>query len=227
MAQVKGARGGLFYARILLSVWKEPGTSAEIARRVGSTRNTVARTMRRMYDLRLVRRKEWVRGDDGRNMAALWSFEQGPDAPLPMTVKTGLPNQRPGHIVERIKPSAEMVTFAAIIRALQDEPKSTYDLVDASGATWSTVRRLLRFSRSIGLAYVAEWGEQRIPGGSGAPVGMWALGIDKPDARRPKPMPMPVAHRRYREARKQREHAAEVTRALAGNSTPYREAVAA
>lgn len=205
------------YATLLRSLHDQPATAPEIAQRLGIHENTARRLLRRLKDLDIIHRKEWVRLGPRSPHTPVWALGAGPEAPRPLCLRTGEPSQHPALKIGRAKPQAELVTFAALMKALL-EPHSFTSLSQACGVHYNHARKFIKHTQALKLTHISHW-ERRMHGGT--PTAFYQFGIDKPDARRPAREPRREIERRYQQARRAKLRMQRITFALAGNTANF------
>lgn len=206
-----GLRGWPLYSRVLAAIWRQPMTAVNLAESARITVCNARFIMRRMRDLGLVHIQSWARKYHALPVA-VWSFGCDADAPMPPSRK----GRRINHSstkAKRLKPRADLIAFAAMVNAMQDEPRTAKDLSEIAGTNRGYTKMTLNKMRDVGLVHIGDW-ERRI--GAGTPSAMYQLGLDKPDVPRPKLEPRKLMLRRVRKANAARAEQVMMLRALAG-----------
>jgi hypothetical protein len=197
------------YAMILRGIYDQPSTKRDVAVDNGLNRQSAEKLVRGMHALGLIHRSGWATtaGLD----AAVFSAGPGPDASPPLN-RDGTPSRHRTHTVGMARPAAELIAFASILRAL-DEPTSAQGVAEKAGTNPGSTRDLLNLMHDLRMVYVADW-DRRLHGG--APAALFMLGFDKPDAPRPKPVPVREIWKRYDQGRRAKARMNEISFALAG-----------
>jgi hypothetical protein len=105
--------------------------------------------------------------------------------------------QRPGRSVP-----VELMAFCDAVKELQAECHHGRSLAEATGLNQQTCRRLMRNLKLHGLAFIEQY-EARNVGGFGYP--MYRFGLNRQDARKPKPKSEAQQARERRGRKAQRE----------------------
>ena len=215
--------GKIGYARILRCLIIKPATTRDVMRRCKLGRTAAIRIMPALHAMGLTYIHSWV-AEYRAPMAPVYAFGSKPDAPLPTVRPNGKPvtGSPPNRGPVALPP--ELVAFRCMLRALE-APSSIAEIRDATGIDERWLRVVIKGMRDLRMVRVSFW-INRASGG--APVPYFEFAINTADAPRPAPVRGRVeTNRRYRAGRAAREADLLIHRALAGNCTPYREAVAA
>lgn len=215
--------GSQGYVDILRCVIDGPVSRSMVMERCGVNRTNCWRILETLHHMRIIHIAGW---DERPRTAAmpLYAYGDLPDV-APPTVR---PNGRRSLGVLHRGPTPaclmpEVIAFANILKALE-EPATRDELRARTGSAVRTLRVTLDRLLLKRVAFICDWEPRRV---HGPPIPRFQIGIDEKDAKRPAPMPKNVVNARYRLASKAKAQDARIHRALAGNSTPYREAVAA
>lgn len=192
-----GRRGWTDYANVLRVVMDHPGTTSEIAARIGIARNSARKTLNGMRDAGLIFERAWrpcePTSTGQRLLQAVWST-QGPPAPRPSAL-----------LLQPAAPATRMPQlsrFCRAIAALMQGALSAADLADAAGANVNNLRPLLRHLVGVlRLVCIEDW-RQRTRCGWPVPIYRWGPG--RRNARRPKPLREVEAWRKQHAIRQQR-----------------------
>lgn len=157
----KSRLGFAGYCRILSAVTSRPGTTAQLAERLGVTHNTLAYVMRSMHRMGLVYRAEWVRPTLHSVQVPVWHGGKGVDTEPDIHAKRH--HSRPSR--------GSAVMLGTIAEILSDGPMSAAELGAELGRHKETVIRLIRIMREHGLCRIGGW-----ESGAGAPVPLYAFG---------------------------------------------------
>lgn len=162
------------YCRILSAVISRPGTTAQLAERMGVTHNTMAYVMRSLYRMGLVYRSEWVRPVPHSILVPVWKagrdgIDTEPEIPAPRKHKRAA--------------RGSAITLGTIAQILADEPLRMTEIAEELGLHRETTVRLIGIMREYGLCRIAAW-EPREK--SGAPIPLYAFGRG---GNKPKPEP--------------------------------------
>lgn len=193
MKWVRGVRG---YAAVLVALSNGDATTACLAARLHTKRDTVRKCLRAFYRHGLIHVGGWCRALKGPP-AAVWRIGAGSDAPALASSKAPTAPELTG---------TEMLAFVCFVQALMAAPSTSYQLHDESGLNRHTCRRLIAALRS--LIHVAEWDRtHHVP----VPAYAWGQGID---ARRPKAESRKKTWRRYNSGRRLRYQQTRIQTAL-------------
>lgn len=204
------------YMRVLCAVAREPKRASQVAAELRAGVNTVHRILRHMRG-RIVYVADYDKHGHGRPVAR-WRLGAQPDAPMPPSVQA---------FEAQILPEpagAELATFLVMMEAMLREPQSMRQLLDMSGCGRDTVLNLLRIGRAAKVLHIAEYERER---SAGAYAICYAIGVDKPDARKPAAVPRRVVEQRYRAARSAKQRQSRIVHALAANASVFCQAEAA
>ena len=192
--RVKGLRR---YALIFAMTRRHAMTAREIAERVGGNEGTVRELLHAMTRLGLLREAEWEKREQGSPQRIPgYRSSPGQRQPDPATGKLlDVVTRRNSQV------TADLTAFAALIARMRQSPASTYELVDACGLSYLTVRSLLNYGKTVQAFREAGW-EQREGAPGGNKIALWACDGRAP-VKRPAPMPKAEIWRRY-EARRVR-----------------------
>jgi Mn-dependent DtxR family transcriptional regulator len=155
-----------------------PGTSAEIADRCGFRPKSVTGLMRRFWQLGLV-----TPAGIGYRKAVIWKYGIHPAVE---SIRMGGP----------IRPYANHILFAAMIRALGDA-RTARQLGEDVGVSLLSAQTAIRHLRAAGLVHLSEWGLCAF----GRPVAMYELGKGR-DVPKPAPQCNKVKWARYTQRKK-------------------------
>lgn len=210
----KGRLGWAGYADIIRALIDKPSTVWDLSVRIDMWNGGMRETLRRMRALDLVQIAELVPAAKGPPVA-VWAFGWS---------DLGIDCER---YYKPLQPNAELIAFASIIRALRDGCHSAASLADATGINAGRASVFLKYLRSIGLAYIAEWDitARRIPGGK--PVGMHRFGVDRASKRRPSAECHRTTNLRHYRKKRDREQQVQLMRALAPANSVFNLARAA
>jgi hypothetical protein len=186
----------------LLDIFKiitaKPMTAKEIASLHKCRLQILRRTLRSMVQLNIARIVGWdlsIRGTP----SAIFAAGCG-DSVAPPIGRNGKVSTISWAKNIKIKPTANMVLFASMIRALEIGA-TVAELTEQSGCNPTTANRFLNHARRIRVAYIESW----LKNPSGYPARVFMLG-EKRDAPRPKAMTPKEKSLRQYYARKERKH---------------------
>lgn len=117
-----------------------PGDTEQIARRCGYKLESVTSLMRRLWSLGLVHPGQSViyRG----RPRAVWCMGEGEAAE--------------GLEVKRLRPGANHIMFAAMVRAMQ-RGGTTLDIAEDSGCVLQVAQYFVRAAHGAGLCHIGDW----------------------------------------------------------------------
>jgi hypothetical protein len=204
-----GRLGWSAYARIYAAVIDKALTHIEAAEAVGAGSQSVREILWRMEHLRLVHVETWCKHYKARGpLAARFRAGEGVSAPYPSATAVDVP----GASLAAGNPRSELISFAHIMRALQDGATRA-DIMDQTGCSHSNLSKLLRTMKGLGIVHVCSW--QRRCDEPGQPAEVLQLGAGR-NAPKPKPIDGAERARRYWVKRRAREAGVRVSMALAG-----------
>jgi hypothetical protein len=152
------------YARILLCL---PGTSEDIAERVGSDKTTVARLMSCLWFLGLCHPGGVRKVKAHSNRTAVWHL--------------GVGDKAEGLRVRKAKrPKAQQIAFASIWRALEDGATARGAAIE-TGSSHVSLYNVLAVMKEHEWVHVWTWDRDAV----GRPVAVWRIGPGK-DAPKPR-----------------------------------------
>lgn len=214
-----GQNGWGLYATLLRAVIDGPSTSSEIAQRTQTNKATVRTIMRRLRGLRLTHVAGYGVAGSKNTPVPRWGYGDLPDAPLPTCLRSGREVNHQSTRLPPIKPRAELITFATIVRELQgDAPLTVPELASLTGINRAFAYTVVRHFRELGLVRIADWA---VPMRSGMPVAMYEFAVDEPDRPRPAKGDR-KARARVRDAgRRERARQQRALHALAANSSIF------
>lgn len=198
----------------LLALMATKATIPELAVRAGVNVNTAYRFVRTMHHAGMVRILEWRPGPLGRQYP-VYIAGRGKDAEAP-------PN------AARTSSSAlssEVLGFASLLRAMQDDPTSKADLIEETGVSHTTVKTTLEACVQHGLIHIAGWAP-RTASGCGQPLPLYLLGPGRA-AKRPARVPAKVKQQRHYLKRRMRLRAERIAAGLAANAPTFNQAQSA
>lgn len=209
----KDRRNMPLYLRVLCAVAREPKRASDVAAELRVGVNATHRILRLMRG-RLVYVTDYTKSGRGRPVAR-WMLGTEPDAPKPAAV-AAFDAQITTHAVR-----AEMSSFLVLMEAMLREPQSMRRLQDMTGCGRDTVLNLIRIGREAKVIHIAEYDRERV---NGAYAICYAIGVDKPDAKKPRPVPRSVVEARYRAGRYAKNRQARIVHALAANANVFNQA---
>lgn len=198
-----GRLGTAGYVRVIAAL---PGGSDEVGQRVAMRQQNAQRLLREMATLGLVHRGGHVARGPNNTPAVHWVSGSGQDGDV------GRPDCR------NSRPRAQLIAFAAIWRVLELGGCTAPEIVEATGVSIATVRRVIAEGRKRELVRVASWR----PNHGHAPTAEYGLGSARS-------VTMPRRTQRqinvaYYWTRKRRAEQMAILRALApANSSTYSE----
>lgn len=201
------------YINILAAIATNAKTTNEISAQVETGWNAVNAALQLMRG-RLVHIERYAPSVKGVP-SAVWKLGRMDDADPPPSMVGRDYGRKP-------KSRTEIVAFIEIIDALMNDHCSIKELIELSGSGVGTVRRLMRDGKKLGVLHVAAWHRA---GESGDFAPMWAVGINKRDAAKPKAQTDAEACHRYWVRRSQKRHQLRITHALAANNSVFNMAV--
>ncbi len=145
-----------------------PGTSSEIAARIGTSKSGTALLMRRLAAVGLVRSETYKTARNGRP-AVVWAVDGQHEAP-------------------KAKPGVTHIMFGEMVRSMH-RGASTFDIAEYSGCHYQVAQYVVREAHRLGLCHIAEWTRSGV---NYQPVYEWGKGTDAP-----KPLAM-TPHEKYR-----------------------------
>lgn len=170
------------YALIFALTRRRAMTAREITEQVGGAEVTVRELLHAMTRLGLLHEAEWSKRREGYRPVPCYRSTVGERMPDPAT----------GQVLDVVTRrnsalTVELTAFAALIARMRQSPASTYELVEACGLRYMTIRVLLSYGKTIGAFREAAW-EQREGAPGGCKIAMWAC-----DGRAPMPRPAPMS----------------------------------
>lgn len=162
------------YARLMLAL---PGTSEQIAQRIGSGQRNVAYIMSSFWRLELCHPGSVGKGKVHGGKTAVWMLGAGQMA-------TGLRVRKIG------RSKAQHIAFAAIWRALEEAATAKH-IARECGTALRSVYKVTETLKQAGMAHISTWDKDDL----GRPVAVWVIGHGK-DAERP---PAKGPTQKYRE----------------------------
>lgn len=167
-------------------------------------RTTAGRFCQCLNDLRIIHVSGWVNtGIDNRSRIPAYALGDQPDAPHPNNTPRPRKNKR--------TESSELIAFASVIHALQDDSHNGKSLAETTGIFPRATRQLLKALHAAKLVYIAEW-EVRPQFGAGYPL--YFFGMGKKDAKKPAPIPQAELTRQWNEVRKRKRRDIKLMRGI-------------
>lgn len=191
------------YAAVLRAIQRTPMTTLQLCTAFGLTVRFGRRIVGRMEDLGLIHAQAFIRQGPTGPAVPVWAY--GADA-------EGEPRPKgaPARVLTRATTMPLLIAFAQCVYMLR-EPATMAEISERTGVCRTTVSRLVRHCRAIGLARIGDWQRQER---GGTPSPMYVLGNA---ANCPKPQPLSWAETsaRYRERAPQREGFAQMKQLIA------------
>lgn len=145
--------GGWFSLTALVAIVAAlPGSSDDVALRTGMPRPRVHKALRQLNGLRIVHKSGYEHRGVRKSCAIVWGPGDKPDATL-LTLD-GLERRDLQHTPRR--PSAQVIAFASMVRAL-DDPQTARSLCAATGMSKRSVYAFLKAMAAADLVHVAGW----------------------------------------------------------------------
>lgn len=189
-------RNAPLYMSVFCAIAHEPKSAMMISEELGirTRSNAVHKTIRMLHVAGVVHVVGYLQASPKGVPSSLWKIGAGPDVARPLSLMRRKPA---AHV-----PCIEMIAFVAIIKALFCEPQSMNDLVGLSGSYPGTIRRILQIGRDTSVVHIADWDRNRC---AGAYAPYYAIGVGKPDKKRPEAIPRTAVEKRYRDSIKLRK----------------------
>lgn len=201
---IRGLQG---YARALQAVGRGI-TPSELCTRLGCNRITGHSLLWRFEAMGLVHVTAWLPPDKPKScIRPLFAMGEGDSVPRPARTKER-------RKAKTHRPTAELVAFAHVVKALEDGATLT-EMHETSGIAKSNLALLLRLMRKLKLAHIGAY----LSGESGGnPTAVFHLG-EGADAKKPRAMTRPEIQKAYRSRRKARRTGVAMTQVIAGKQT--------
>lgn len=201
-------------ADILKLITASPMTARQVFEQHKTGLVVLRRLLRCMVQLDVAHVSGWDHSIRG-TPAAIFAGGSGENVEPPLN-RDGSATKTPWAKGARIRPSANMIMFGALVRAL-DEGATVAELVERVGCNPATAARFVNHMRRLGLAHIGAWHQSW----TGYPSRVFMLGAGR-DVRRPKPLDAREKSLRNYHARQAKAKQAAINSALF--ATELREA---
>ena len=177
----KHAKGLHRYALIMAITRRHALNCRSVADRIGGHEGAVRELLHAMVRVGILREARWEKRGPCIRPIPCYRSNEGERMADPST----------GELLDVVKRrnsmmTANLIAFAAMVHRMRESPASTYDLVEASGLRYMTIRTMLTYGKEIGAFREADW-EEREGAPGGCKIALWAC-----DGRTPVPRPAPM-----------------------------------
>lgn len=174
-----GAYIGFVALAKILAATKTPVTALQVSVATGITHIRAKSLMHQFRVLGLVHRVGFVKPTHGFS-SPVYLLGAGDNCPAPM-MADGRPQP---HVDHRPAIQPRVLTFSAIVQALQAGPMTAPQVIEQSHAGVWNCRQAIRALRDVGLCYLADFVHRDVT--SGPLVERYEFGVGMKDAKRPK-----------------------------------------